>query len=351
MANRYWVGGTGTWNDASTTNWSNTSGGSSGASVPLTDDVFFDGNSGGGTVTISSSAYNPLIKSLNTTGFTGTITGGSSSLNIFGSFTLGSGTTYSPTPTTFQTSVRPSSSGTFNVNTNGVTVGRDLVLQADNASAIISIQNAITTSRALFFIGNGTINTNNYALNCVTELGTGGGYTGTYNFGSSLVTIGTSPFCTLRFKSGGTVNASNADFVIGATLEESIYLNSNTIKSLTITNRVKTVFYTGGTITALTATNTLNANYEFQLRANLTVTNLLTLTKSGTGSFTVNSNTIGTPITLSAGSTSLSNISWRDITAAGAGSPFTGVGFIDLGGNTNIVFPITANGLFFGSNF
>lgn len=46
MASRYWVGGTGTWDNSSTTHWSATSGGASGASVPtLADDVFFDENS------------------------------------------------------------------------------------------------------------------------------------------------------------------------------------------------------------------------------------------------------------------------------------------------------------------
>ena len=43
MADRYWVGGTGTWNTSSTTNWSASSGGSSGASVPVYgDNVFFN---------------------------------------------------------------------------------------------------------------------------------------------------------------------------------------------------------------------------------------------------------------------------------------------------------------------
>jgi len=44
MAARYWVGGTGDWN--STSRWSTTSGGASGASVPTTsDNVIFDSNS------------------------------------------------------------------------------------------------------------------------------------------------------------------------------------------------------------------------------------------------------------------------------------------------------------------
>lgn len=47
MASRYWVGGSGTWDNASTANWSATSGGAPGASAPTTgDNVFFDANSG-----------------------------------------------------------------------------------------------------------------------------------------------------------------------------------------------------------------------------------------------------------------------------------------------------------------
>jgi hypothetical protein len=48
MADRYWVGGSGSWN--STAKWSTTSGGSGGASVPTSaDNVIFDTNSGSGT--------------------------------------------------------------------------------------------------------------------------------------------------------------------------------------------------------------------------------------------------------------------------------------------------------------
>ena len=57
MANRYWVGGTGNW-DATTTHWSATSGGSGGASVPTySDNVFFDANSGVGTVNCSAAIH------------------------------------------------------------------------------------------------------------------------------------------------------------------------------------------------------------------------------------------------------------------------------------------------------
>jgi len=57
MADRYWVGGAGSWN--STTKWSTTSGGASGASVPTAaDNVIFDTNSGAAhfTVTVTDNA-------------------------------------------------------------------------------------------------------------------------------------------------------------------------------------------------------------------------------------------------------------------------------------------------------
>jgi hypothetical protein len=52
MADRYWVGGTGSWN--STTKWSATSGGASGASVPTaSDNAIFDANSGAAHYTVT----------------------------------------------------------------------------------------------------------------------------------------------------------------------------------------------------------------------------------------------------------------------------------------------------------
>ena len=44
---RYWVGGSGTWDNSATTHWSETSGGANGAAAPASwNDVYFDNNSG-----------------------------------------------------------------------------------------------------------------------------------------------------------------------------------------------------------------------------------------------------------------------------------------------------------------
>jgi len=73
MANRFWVDCTGTWDSTNTTNWSTTTGGAGGASVPSTGDVaLFDGSSGAGTVTLG---YDPTVQSVNMAGYTGTFNG------------------------------------------------------------------------------------------------------------------------------------------------------------------------------------------------------------------------------------------------------------------------------------
>lgn len=84
MASRYWVGGSGTWVGLNTANWSATSGGAGGASVPtIADDVFFDANSGGGDIAGTGSA-----KTIDMRGFTGTFTSSGNTI------ILGSGNSY-----------------------------------------------------------------------------------------------------------------------------------------------------------------------------------------------------------------------------------------------------------------
>jgi len=87
MATKYWVGGSGTWNASTTTNWSDTDGGAGGAVAPTSaDDVIFNANSDAGTgftVTINTGA---VCQDITVSGLDQTMTlAGSAAWSIFGS--------------------------------------------------------------------------------------------------------------------------------------------------------------------------------------------------------------------------------------------------------------------------
>jgi hypothetical protein len=92
MANRYWVGGTGTWNGTNTLNWSASSGGIVGASVPTSaDNVFFDANSNIGTTafTVTMATATAVCLDFDATAVDGVMTlAGTAALDVYGSFLL-----------------------------------------------------------------------------------------------------------------------------------------------------------------------------------------------------------------------------------------------------------------------
>ena len=97
MAARYWVsGGSGNW--TSSTNWSATSGGLSGAGAPGTlDTAIFNALSGVGTATVNS---NVTIQTLTMTGFTGTLAFGTNTISLNSTGTIFTGAaTYNVTGT------------------------------------------------------------------------------------------------------------------------------------------------------------------------------------------------------------------------------------------------------------
>ena len=89
MANRYWVASfAGTWND--TFNWSTTSGGFGGASVPgASDDVIFDTN-GAGKCTVDA---NIDVLSITYTSYAGTFEASTYNINVAGSVSASGSTT------------------------------------------------------------------------------------------------------------------------------------------------------------------------------------------------------------------------------------------------------------------
>lgn len=160
MANRYWVGGSGTWGGGSTTNWASTSGGSPGATEPTTaDNVFFDSNSGSGAVVDVYTTAS--IGNLTTTGFSGTILSTTQDdIRVFGNTVLSATTTLGNgvSGLVFQIPT-----GTHNITSNGATINVNLWLR----EGTLVLQDTYTgTKTSTTTSGSGTLNLNNQTFIC-----------------------------------------------------------------------------------------------------------------------------------------------------------------------------------------
>lgn len=204
MADRYWVGGSGTWNQNSSSRWSYYSGGPGGYGVPGSgDNVYFDANSGGGSVNVATgrACYN-----LNLSGYTGTFTGArSTQLSVYGpTITLtgntGSGVNfpgngpsiYIGNPCTLYTN--GGTIGDIN-NWNALTLGSDVASKNDTIITNYGTFNLNGYNLTIGLFNNtGTLNMSSGTLQCLQS----GQLNGTqYCFNnSSAVNSGTS---TLRF--------------------------------------------------------------------------------------------------------------------------------------------------------
>jgi hypothetical protein len=201
MADRYWVGGTDTWNATAGTKWAATSGGPGGETVPTTaDDVYFDASSGAVTVTTNT---NVNAKNLNFTGFTGTfIREASNTLTIAGSLTAVAGMTWTVNFT--NNSQTSTVSFTSNAAGNTVTTAGKLIGSAVvfNGTGDWTLQDDLTLrqpaagSAGGLYIGGGTFNSNDKTI--TIRSATNGsatfqvfpGSTKVINLGSSIINIG-----------------------------------------------------------------------------------------------------------------------------------------------------------------
>ena len=156
MATRYWVGGAGTWNATSTTNWSISSGGGSGASAPTSaDDVIIDTSSGTGTITCTSASA--VCNNITVTASQAITLGGTLSL-INGSLSYPSGGSFSST-----------ASLTFIATTTGKTItsnGKSVsVITFNGVGGSWQLQDALTSTSTVT-LTNGTLDLNSNTLTC-----------------------------------------------------------------------------------------------------------------------------------------------------------------------------------------
>lgn len=345
--NRYWVGGAGTWDTSTTTNWSLYSGGPGGASVPTSaTNVIFDQ---AGTYQVSlygALTCLDLTVSAGTITFAGDI--GPPDLAISGNMILIAGTVWqSQCRITFNSTATGKT-----ITTNGVSITG--LITFDGTGGGWTLGSALTSANIITLTA-GSVDTGNYNV-IATSLASSGTGTRSLNLGSSTVTLsdrapinitGTTNF---TFNCGtSTISSTYSTVGFGVDL----YFGNLTYYNLTFVGGNDFSFNSGMTcnnLTFLPMTNLMTG--RIQLFGNITCTG--TLTASGfqgggriifvterSGAFTTFVDYPGVTRTITAAAVSLSDIDFMDITAAGAAIPFSGTRLGDAGGNTNISFTAT----------
>jgi hypothetical protein len=353
MADRYWVFGTGTWSSTNQANWSGSSGGGGGASVPTAaDNVFFDANSNIGTnpFTVTMANSPRVCNNFTASGLDGrmTLAGSGIGLTVSGSLTF-QATNFSRSYTG-DTIFNATTTGKT-VTTNGVSFGGAITFNGFGGGWTLG--SALTTAGiATTTLTNGTLDLQSYTLT-------------TYLFSSNNSNTRTIAFGTGQISCGGTGTVWNTSTVTGLTTTGTQVVNVTSTGSVAITvttgalSEANSISYnfTGGTyvLSLLSGSNTAKSidftGYAGTLLAtaptaiiygNLKLSTGMTLTAapnplnfratSGIKNITTNGKTIDQPITFNGvGGTfqlqdALTMGSTRDVTLTN--------GTLDLNGKT-----------------
>lgn len=206
MADRYWRGGTGTWN-TTTTNWSDTSGGAGGFSAPTAnDDVYIDANSNTGTTaftitlgaTVNCRSINFQADALCT------LARGSSSMNINGSWYNSTSATFATTGTATIQFVNNASMNGGDINWNGVSSGTNSLI-FNGVGATWTFQSAFSTSAAgILTHTNGALNLNGFNLTVGSYVSTAANAGRVVTFGSNRIICNTTALASNSINITGT---------------------------------------------------------------------------------------------------------------------------------------------------
>jgi hypothetical protein len=362
MADRYWVGGTGTWDATSTTNWATSSGGAGGASAPTSaDNVIFDANSNTlllpFTVTVGGDSTTPSVCNDFTTGGAGGALDGvmtlsmgtNSNLDIYGSMTLpASNLTWSGTnATTCSLSFKATTTGKT-ITTNGVTLTLQRVILRGNGGAW-TLGSAFTNTGTAFFIQEGTFNTGNYNMTVVSLQRTDGSVIASINLGSSTITASAAAGILIE-PTNLTFNAGTSQITCSAATP-TFAGNGLTYYNVSFTSAVNgtTTINGANTFNNLTQTSRgATGRRGVVLGANQTISGALTLGAANTSIRRIQlfSDTVGTQRTITCNGTlaALADVDFRDINAAGTvATPWTGTRIGNCLGNSNITFTAAAD--------
>lgn len=362
MANRFWVGGTATWDSTAGSKWATTSGGAGGAALPTAaDDVFIDAASGAVTVTGTSAS---VARSINFTGFTGTFVHSAATVISIGDATAGAsnialkfvaGMTYTKNNAdTSAFSFISTSTTQQDIDTGGKTMGNMTFNGAGGSWKFAAAFTQANTSTLTFT--NGSVDTNNQACSWgVTALGVG---TKALTLGSSTVTIIGSGLNFATNITGFTLTAGTSSLVFNPTaaVAPAWSPGGNTFYDVSVTKSSGGFVPTGSvTLRNFTMDNTVLGSGNRSLNpsggAVWTVSGVFTYTANNATSSRgrMLSGTQANAVTVDLGTTgtaSLTDIDFEDIAFTGTNTPVTAAGgsrLADGGGNSGITFaaPVT----------
>ena len=338
----YWIGGTGTWNTSSTTNWSDTSGGSAAALPPsIVDNTVIDTSSGTGTITCSSGVCRNL-----TVTATQAISLAGTTLNIYGSLTFPTGGSFTR-----------GGGNTFTIQFPSIRSGNTVTLAGrDFGNATFSglggawtVQDTFTVANVFTFL-QGTFNSNNQTLNFNGGSGAfamSGSLTKTINLGSSAVNVPVAiinPWTVVATNT--TFNAGTSTITIGGSLSQIGTFAGGGVTYYNVTfptgsqpNNV-TTFTGANTFNTLTFQRSTNSSVRFyNITDNQTINNLVVTGSSASSRISLNGDSAIPKIFTVNTSASVANADFGNITISGAVAPISGTNLGDNGNNSGITFP------------
>lgn len=325
MADRYWVGGTANWDGTAGTKWSATSGGAGGATVPTSaDDVFFNAASGASTVTVAATAN---ARSINCTGFTGTITG-SSGINVSGSITLVPAMTWSH-------------SGTVTIIGTGTltTAGKVFSITTINGAGItVTLGDPLDVTGRNLTVSQGTFTTNGHNIIASSFISQTTSVR-TINLGASTLTLSNGILFTIP--DNLTFNAGTSQINITSLAATTLEGGGRTFNNVTV-NAPSCSIGGDNTFANLTVVGPAAAGFRFLALAAGSVNTVTAFATSGTaGNRRVwfRSGTYGISARLIVNSTTtLTDADFRDVIVTGTAAPISGTRIGDLRGNGGITF-------------
>lgn len=358
---RYWVGGSGDWNESA--HWSTTSGGPGGACVPtVSNDVFFNANSftaGSSAVTIAQG--NAYCRNMDWTGanFSPSLTKPATlSLEIWGNLVMNANTK-------MDAALILTGPSNTSITSNGTGTGALQFIFTKPLGYTVTLTDNFSNPLAYFFPRSGGIDMSNrtVSLNGFDNSGaslatdvniTGANITGAWSYQGALKTLQAtnSVIKARRFLvDGGTYNivdatggSSSDSYLTNTTVNDLLFSNPSALSAVFINSnntigRLEfkgkgTINGTGNTIETLIFSP--GKVYTFLSGSNTTITkdwfgsgtpcNLTEINSTAAGAFTV---------TKTNSAAELDYVRLRNITAAGT-TPFKALEHSeDLGGNTN----------------